>query len=174
MSGGCTENRVDGHEKFLRIVFCRKIQHLLHRDGLRKRKASGPCPAQGRHTAAAAERAAQIVAERAHIRPLGAADAKNILRPLPFQQLQLVDGDAAGLPLDLFAPAGQLIELLAADFNGGIHGRDLLDGAEEALERGLHILPRDGHGMRFEDSPARVLRVGHNAEAKACDVFLFR
>ena len=114
------------------------------------------------------------MAERAHIRPLGAADAKNILRPLPFQQLQLVDGDAAGLPLDLFAPAGQLIELLAADFNGGIHGRDLLDGAEEALERGLHIRPRDGHKMRFEDSPARVLRVGHSAEAQARDVFLFR
>ena len=63
---------------------------------------------------------------------------------------------------------------LPVNLDGGIHGRDLLDGAEELRKRGLHILPRDGHGMRFEDSPARVLRVGHSAEAQARDVFLFR
>ena len=84
----------------------RKLQHLLHGNGLRKRKAARPCPAQSRHTPAAAERAAQIVAKRADIRPLGAADAEGKLRPLPFQQLQLMNGDAAGLALNLLALAG--------------------------------------------------------------------
>ena len=85
-----------------------------------------------------------------------------------------MNGDAAGLALNLLALAGQFIKLLATNFNGGIHGRDLLDGAKELRKCGLNCLPRGSHGMRFENIPARVLRVGHSAEAQARDVFLFR
>ena len=70
---------------------------------------------------------------------------------------------AAGLPLDLLAPAGQLIELLAADFNGGIHGRDLLDGrrAKRWQRRLAASACVTVTGCVSRTVAARVLRVGH-------------
>ena len=104
------------------------------------------------------------MAERAHIRPLGAAHAQKILRAAALLQLQLVNGDAAGPACDLLALAGQLVELLAVYLDGRVHRRDLLDLAEKAPQRRAHLVLRDGHGALFERFAGRILRVGHKAE----------
>ena len=96
------------------------------------------------------------------------------VRALALQQLQRMDGDASRPARDLLSSAGQLIELLAVYLDGGVHGRDLLDGAEELPQSGLQLRTGDADGIRLQYGPARVLRVGHDAETQPRDVFLFR
>ena len=84
-----------------------------------------------------------------------------------------MNGDRARRALDLLALAGKLIELSAADFDGGIHGRNLLDRASEAAQNGLQLFTRDRNRLLAERFAAGVLCIGDKAEAETCDVFLF-
>ena len=84
---------------------------------------------------------------------------------VPAQKRELVDGDRLRLHLDFLPGAGVLVEPLAADFLGGVGGRDLLDrAAEEAHRRldpgGVEVVDR----ARLCDFALAVIGGGHLAE----------
>ena len=168
------KKRIHRHQKRLRVIFGGKVQKLLHGDGLTEREAARHGAPERRHAAAAAKCRADIVAERPDIRSLGAADAERPVGSGSVQKLQLVDDDRARLPLDLLTLPRKLIELFSANLDGGIHGRDLLDGAGKARQSRFQRLPCDADRMRLQRFAAGILCVGDKTEAQACDVFLFR
>ena len=114
------------------------------------------------------------MAERADIRSLGAAHAERPIAARAVQKLQLVDGDGAGLPLDLLTLARQLIELFAADLDRRVHGRKLFYGACKLPEHALQRLLCDADGVLGKRFTTRVLRVGDKTEPQTRDIFLFR
>ena len=85
-----------------------------------------------------------------------------------------MDGDAAGLPLDLFSLAGQLVQLLAVDFHRRIHGRNLVDLPGELGQYRFHIGPAYGDGMFLQRLAGGVLGVGDTAQTQARFIALFR
>ena len=98
---------------------------------LRHGIGSGLYPSQGRHTAAAAQKGADVVAKGADVSSLGAVDLQGGLVSFKSQQLDGKNRDAPCLPFHLLPLAGQLIELLASHLNGGVHGRNLLQLSHE-------------------------------------------
>ena len=85
----------------------------------------------------------------------------------------LKNGDIAGLPLYLLALSGQIIELLAVDLDGGIHGRDLRDRAGEAGEDGFQRRPVHSDGMGLQRFPGRILGVGDQPQPQTGNILLF-
>ena len=68
---------------------------------------------------------AEIVAERADVRTLRAADAQHMVRAAPLQIVDGVHRDGARRALHLAAAAGDVIELLPVNFDGAVHRREL-------------------------------------------------
>ncbi len=142
---------------------------------LSERKLPRAGAPQGAHAAAAAEGGADIVAERADIGALGAADAElNVARVVPTEALELVDRNAAGLSLHLTAAAGDLVELFSADLDRRIHGRQLVDLAAKACERGVQRGVGDVGIAPLQHGAGGILRVRRDAEAQPGEVFLLR
>ena len=112
------------------------------------------------------------MAERADIGPLGADDAQRIFvrRQTP-GQLQLVDRDRSRLSLHLTAPAGDLVELLPADLDGGVHRRDLRKLSREAGQNRAYLVLADGDRGPLQHRAGRVLRIGGHAELQNRPVF---
>ena len=104
------------------------------------------------------------MAEGTDIGALGADAADQVIRFIHLlQRLQLVDGDRAGLTLHGLSLAGQVVELLTVDFNGGVHGRDLLDIPQESRHGLLHIGGGNRYRVGLQGLAAGILGVGDKA-----------
>ena len=95
------------------------------------------------HAAAAAQRLPDVVAQRPDIRALGAPHPQNASRREPScssssssWMVTRRGGRSTSLPLP-----GQLIELLPADLDGGVHGRHLVDLPGEPRQHVLQLPP---------------------------------
>ena len=83
-----------------------------------------------------------------------------------------MDGHGAGRPLHLSALSGQIVQLLPVDFDGGIHGRDLLDVSGKPGQHRRQLFRRDG-GMPLLQHPAGdILRIGDKTQTQHGDIFL--
>ena len=129
-------------------------------------------PAQGAHHAAAAERRADIVAERADIRPLRAADAQNIVPVRLSEHGELLDRDRTRFARDLAAAAGNLVELFAVDLERRIHRRHLQDVTAKLRQHRLELRAADRTLRAAEHRAGRILRVGRETKAQMCLIAL--
>ena len=113
------------------------------------------------------------MAQGADVGTLGAPDAQSVVPGAGLvQQLQLINGDGPGRALDLPAPAGDLVELLAADLHGGIHGGHLLYLAGEPGQQVQQVLPAGEHRVGVQGLAGDVLGVGGAAQPQPGDILL--
>ena len=77
-----------------------------------------------------------------------------------------------GGALHLAALPGQLIELLALDLDGGVHGGDLLDGAPEAGQDSLQLPGGHRGGSLLQHRAGGVLGVGDQTQTQPGQIFL--
>ena len=82
------------------------------------------------------------MAERADVGALRAADTEHVIAVFLPEIVDGMNGYAPCLTIHLPAAAGDVVELLAVDFNGAVHRRDLLDLAGKAPECCADILFR--------------------------------
>ena len=157
---------------FDRAVF-RKRLNATDPDRILDREAAGADPAKRGHTAAAAERRADIMAEGADIGAFGAADVQKDVVPFPAEEPELMDHDPSRLALQLAALAGDLIELFPMHLDRGIHGRDLPLLARKAAEHPLKRLVAHIDGTSFDHVAGRILRIGRQSQAERCEIALF-
>ena len=118
--------------------------------------------------AAAAELRADVVAERADVGALGAADGEARVGDAELVDAEGEDVDEARLALDLLALASHLVEWDAVDLDRGDHRRNLEDvSGEVGGDQGLERFPRDAGGVAAGgDLALDVLRVRGGAEAE--------
>ena len=83
-----------------------------------------------------------------------------------------MDGHGPGGPLHLSPLPGQLIELLAVDLNGGIHGGHLENVPGELGQHRLHLLGRYLHRVLLQSVAAGVLGVGDDPQLQPCHILL--
>ena len=121
-------------------------------DRLGEFKISRAGPGEGGHMAAAAENLTEIVAIRAHIESLGAVDPESDDGQSDFEDLVFVDPDLAGGAVDGFAFPSQFIKRNPVFFDGGNHGRNLV---EFAGEFGKVAKGKSGQRARGRDSGER-------------------
>src|SRR4051812_30599861 len=86
-----------------------------------------------------AERATDVLCERADVGALAAPDANLQQRRLEFAQLQLLDMHAARRTVHGLAAARELVERNAVALERRIHGRHLLDVASKSLQRRSYL-----------------------------------
>ena len=131
-------------------------------------EAAGADAAKGGEVAAAAELRADVVAERADVGALGAADGEARVGDAELVDAEGEDVDEARLALDLLALAGHLVERDAVDLDRGDHRRNLEDVAGEVgRDERFEPLARDAGGVAAGDDLASdVLRVRGCAEAE--------
>ena len=141
---------------------------------VRRGKAQSLGPSQGGQHTAAAQRLADIMAKGPDIGPLGTGhinDTGPVLR-VKFQQVQPVDGHLPGGPFHLFSGPGQLIQPLTIHPNGGIHRRQLVNGAPQRRQGCLqrffcHRLFAGG-----KDIAGAVLGIGGHPKADGSGIAL--
>ena len=101
------------------------------------------------------------MAKGAHISALRAEDPQGKIREGELlRHFQLVNGHRTRLTLHRFALPRQVIELLPADLNGGKHGRNLHNIADEPAQHGTQIVHAHLHRMLLQRFAGGVLRVG--------------
>ena len=134
-------------------------------DGLGEFKISRAGADESGHVTAAAEDLAEVVAVGADIEALGAVVAEADDGQGDFEDFVFVDADLAGGSVDGFALPGQFVEGNPVFFDGGNHGRNLVELAGEFGEGGLDGRSiQSGNGFGFEDFAGGVLGIGGFAE----------
>ena len=129
-------------------------------DGLGELEVSRAGAGEGGHMAAAAEDLAEIVAVGADIETFGAVDTEANGGQSDLKNLVLVDADLAGGAVDGFALAGQFVEGNAVFFDGGDHGRDLVEFSGKFGKGGVEGgAIQSGDGFGFEDFSGGVLSI---------------
>lgn len=143
-------------------------------DGFFDAEGAGAAAPQGGEVGAAAEQLADVVGVGADVEAFAAADAKVDFGAgeVDAQDVVLADGDVPRLPLDALPFAGEFVAGDAVDFDGGVHGRGLVEAAAVVLEGGA-----DGVGAELvggaggDDLAVGVLAVGFDAEFHGGQVF---
>ena len=116
--------------------------------------------------AEAAERAAHVAGERAHIGALAAFGLEHrVVGVGRLDQIEAVDVDRARLELHHLAVAGEVIGALAVDLDGREARRHLRDGAGEARQQRADRLGRRPQLARRRDAPFGVVGVALLAPA---------
>src|SRR5262245_18459671 len=87
-------------------------------DGIRQPERAEPGALQGVQARPAAERRPVVVGQAADVGTGSAGDPKAEPRRRPLEELDLVDADVPGRPLDLDTGAGQLVEALVPGVEG--------------------------------------------------------
>lgn len=140
-------------------------------DGLGEFKISRAGAGEGGHMAATAENLTEIVAIRAHIESLGAVDPESDNGQSDLENLVFVDPDLASGTVDGFSFPGQFVEGHPVFFNGGNHGRNLVEFAGEFGKGSVNSRTiQGGNGFGFEDFSGGILGVGGFAEFQSAFV----
>src|SRR5690606_27457538 len=108
---------------------------------------------------AATQAAADVLRKRPYVRALAALNRNVRLKPVKAQELQLVNGDFPGRPVQLYSLTRVLIERLAVALQGRIHRRYLFDLAPEFLQRRVQfVAPDTAESLRRlrDDMPGQV------------------
>ena len=157
-------------------------QHDETGDGDRHRALQAkPCRTgapQGGQRAAAAQGLSDLMAERAHIGPLGTRHPQKPgirLRFKPagripphirlFQHFQGADGHTPAGTLHFGPLSGQLVKLPPADLDRRIHGGHLRDLPTEAFQHGLQLLPARSDRPRLQHAPGDILGIRDNSKS---------
>ena len=115
--------------------------------------------------AARTENGTEVVAVGTNVEAFGAVDAKADSGKGDFEDLVLIDANAAGRAIDGFALAREFVEGNAVFFDGGDHGRDLIKLAGELLKSGGDSGGIDGRdGFGFKNFAGGILGVGGFAQ----------
>ena len=144
--------------------------------GFRQLEISRAGADEGGHMPAATEHLAEVVAVSTNIKSLRAVNAKANDGKGDFQNLIAVDADLAGGSIDHLALTGQFIKGNPVLFDGGDHGRDLIEFTGEFGKSGIDGRPvQGGDGFGFEDFACGVLGVGGFPEfQRALVLFVLR
>jgi hypothetical protein len=115
---------------------------------------------------AATKRLAQIIRERANVRPLAALDLDFDIRRLEPKQLDAVDPGTTRSKRDGSALSGEAVRGLAADLYGAEDGWRLLNLSEKRGEGFLDLhLPNIDHARFVRRRTLGVIRVGRYPES---------
>ena len=123
------------------------------------------------HSPTATELLPDVGAKRADVSTFGAKNAHGIVFAFAVD-FEFMDGDGSCFSFDGDAASGKVDEFFAAYFQGAIHRRDLHDRSGEffcCFKDGLLFGDICAFG---ENASCDIFRVGRNAEAKTCDIFL--
>src|SRR2546426_1049651 len=112
MCGRCAsslDELEDGNDEWLELL-ASQLQEVSQRLGIVDIELAGAGAAQPRQMRAAADRFADVVAERAHVRAFRAGNAKVNVRQRQTQQSQIVNMNKARLAFDGLAFAGGVVQ----------------------------------------------------------------
>src|SRR5882724_10587050 len=150
-----------------------RLADFVPRDGGLEREGSHPGADERGQRGATAQRGPHARGERAHVGALAAADADDEVRERDRLEPDRVHDDLARLALHLDPLPGELVEALAVTVERGVHGRHLLDAADERHERGLERgRVERGHRARLEHRAREILGLGGDAQADGGHVLL--
>jgi hypothetical protein len=113
---------------------------------------------------AAAERLAEVVRERSHVRAAAHRDIEDDFGRVGEEELERVDLDGAVLALHLDPATRRLVEPLSPHFDRGIERRPLAERAAERAERIGDFLPSRKVGRAPHDRAGPILCVRGHAE----------
>ena len=171
--GKVGHQRVDGQQHAGAFRGRQRFQRIEGDGPVRFEAARGRAH-KAQQMSAAAERAAQVFGQGAHIGAAGAAHLKTQYVAFQRKQLQLRDAHPARRARQGDAGAGVLVQRPAGDFEGGIHGRGLLDFAAQRCHGRFDLRGRDLRGARFQDIALGVAGSGGDPQAHHRAVALVR
>ena len=168
------QRRVQRQQRFLQTAFRAQRFNLLPRQRVLEPEHARGGALQRRHVSAAAQRLADVVAQRADIHALAAihADAISVFASA-VKHLNAVHPAFARLQRHSLALSRQLVQPLAVALQRGIHGRYLLDLAHEPRRRRAHILLIRIHGALCHHLTSGVLGIGLHAQLQLGHIGLF-
>ena len=144
---------------------------VLHAEG-----AAAGAP-QGGEVGAAAELLPDVVGVGADVEAFAAMDAEVDFAAVEVDAGDVVvdDADAAAFALDVLPFAGEFVAGDAVDFDGGVHGRGLVEFTAVVFEGGADVAFAEGvDGVGGGDAAVGVLGVGFDAEFHGGGVFFVR
>src|SRR5437773_738031 len=147
--------------------------HVGPGDRVGKAEGADTTPDEPLDGATVAERRPEVGGEHAYVGALAADDTEGGSRRSDLFDRDRMDDDLPGRAVDLDPLARQLVEPAPFVVNRRVHGRDLLDPADERPARLLELasLEPGDHDLR-EDAPSDIVGVGREPEADHRDVLL--
>ena len=111
------------------------VRQAVERHAVVGRKGADPRAPELDHMAVAAERAAEVARDRAHVGALAAFGLEHGRVAVGLDEREPIDVDRPRGDLEGLAVAGEIIGARAVDLDGGKGRRRLLDQADEARQQ---------------------------------------